>query len=182
MCPAVSTFLTVCFALADGSPCQTAAWFEVMTFEGRLRKLALLPLLIDRLDASITPTAVCPADASEDLPQLRNALDSRCLLLFLSEASQRSSDLTVGGASCALWHQNLLLTQRPYKAAPVHFHNRSQPPRQKKSASAASAHQSKSADTSTKEPRHWSAIDLAGIRRINASERLAKSIDRQRGT
>ena len=75
----VHAFVTVCFALADGSPCQIAAWFKVMTFEGRIRKLAFLPLLIDRLDASITPTAVCPADASEDLPQLRNAivLDSR---------------------------------------------------------------------------------------------------------
>ena len=66
----VHAFVTLCFALADGSPCQTAAWFEVMTVEGRIRKLALLPLLIDRLDASIAPTAVCPADASEDLPQL----------------------------------------------------------------------------------------------------------------
>ena len=118
----VHAFVTVCFALADGSPCQTAAWFEVMTVEGRLRKLAFLPLLIDRLDASITPTAVCPADASEDLPQLRNAigLDSRCLLLFL-ERPEKSFDLTVGVASCALWHQNLLSTQRPYKAAPRTF-------------------------------------------------------------
>ena len=103
-----------------------------------------------------------------------------CLQLFLE--AFRSSDLTVGVASCALWHQNLLSTQRPYKAAPVQFHNRSQPPRQEEVRQCCQAHQSKSADTSTREPRHWSAIDLARIRRINASERLATSIDRRRGT